>query len=93
MIKPPKYRAIRTNRYLLIKSSDGGRELYDMAEDPEQVDSVYKDFRYTRVVKYLLKKLAKLTPCVGSRCNAEIQAPPKLLKEPKRKTPKQELTP
>ena len=88
VIKPPKYRAIRTGRYLLIKSSDGGRELYDLAEDPEQVDSVYKDFRYTRVVKYLLKKLAKLTPCIGSRCNAEIQAPPKLLKERKRKTPK-----
>ena len=88
VIKPPKYRAIRTSRYLLIKSSDGGRELYDLAEDPGQVDSVYKDFRYTRVVKYLLKKLAKLTPCVGSRCNAEIQKPPKLLKERKRKTPK-----
>ena len=93
VIKPPKYRAIRTSRYLLIKSSDGGRELYDLAEDPEQVDSVYKDYRYTRVVKYLLKKLAKLTPCVGSRCNAEIQKPPKLLKERKRKTPKPETKP
>ena len=87
VIKPPKYRAIRTSRYLLIKSSDGGRELYDMAEDPEQVDSVYKDFRYQPVVKYLLKKLAKLTPCVGSRCNAEIQKPPKLLKEPQAQDP------
>jgi len=88
VIKPPKYRAIRTGRYLLIKSSDGGRELYDLPSDPEQVDSVYKDFRYQPVVKYLLKKLAKLTPCIGSRCNAEIQKPPKLLKERKRKTPK-----
>ena len=30
VVKPPKYRAIRTSRYLLIKYSDGGRELYDM---------------------------------------------------------------
>ena len=30
VVKPPKYRAIRTGRYLLIKYSDGGRELYDM---------------------------------------------------------------
>ena len=30
VVKPPKYRAIRTGRYLLIKYADGGRELYDM---------------------------------------------------------------
>ncbi|HEX6668814.1 MAG TPA: sulfatase, partial [Gemmatimonadales bacterium] len=33
VVKPPKYRAIRTGRYLLVKYSDGGRELYEMSTD------------------------------------------------------------
>ena len=66
MIKPPKYRALRTKRYLLIKYSDGGRELYDMRKDPLQVDSVYRDPATREVVKYMLKRLKKYTRCVGA---------------------------
>jgi arylsulfatase A-like enzyme len=83
VIKPPKYRAIRTGRYLLIKYSDGGRELYDIKVDPLQLDSVYKSGRYRAIKKYLLKKLAALTPCVGPSCYPEIDKPPKPL-PPKR---------
>ena len=84
VVKPPKYRAIRTGRYLLIKYADGGRELYDMPSDPFQVDSVWKNSRYFPVRKWLLKKLAKLTPCVGTGCNIELGKPPKPLKKPKK---------
>jgi N-acetylglucosamine-6-sulfatase len=89
VIKPPKYRAIRTGRYLLIKYSDGGRELYDMKLDPLQLDSVYKSGRYRAIRKFLLKSLAKLTPCVGVTCNADIGKPPKPLppKRPNKKKP------
>ncbi len=83
VVKPPKYRAIRTGRYLLIKYADGGRELYDMPRDRLQVNSVWKNSRYFPVRKFLLKKLAKLTPCIGTGCNAELKKPPKPL--PKRK--------
>jgi arylsulfatase A-like enzyme len=83
VIKPPKYRGIRTGRYLLIKYSDGGRELYDLKADPLQLDSVYKNGRYRAIKKYLLKKLAALTPCVGPSCYPEIDKPPKPL-PPKR---------
>ena len=82
VVKPPKYRAIRTGRYLLIKYADGGRELYDMPNDPLQVNSVWKNSRYFPVRKFLLKKLATLTPCVGTGCNVELKKPPKPL--PKR---------
>jgi arylsulfatase A-like enzyme len=85
VIKPPKYRAIRTGRYLLIKYSDGGRELYDMRLDPLQLDSVYSDGRYLAIRKYMLKKLARLTPCIGAVCNRQLKKPPKPLPEPKKR--------
>ena len=84
VVKPPKYRGIRTGRYLLVKYSDGGRELYDMPNDPLQVRSLWKNSRYFPVRKWLLKKLATLTPCVGTGCNAELRKPPKPLKKRKK---------
>ena len=84
VVKPPKYRAIRTGRYLLIKYADGGRELYDMPNDPLQINSVWKNSRYFPVRKFLLKKLAKLSPCIGSGCNVELKKPPKPLPKPKK---------
>jgi arylsulfatase A-like enzyme len=87
VIKPPKYRGIRTRRYLLIKYSDHGRELYDMAKDPLQVNSVYKNPRYKVIKKLLLKRLAKLTQCAGATCNPIIKKPPKPLKKSQLKRP------
>jgi N-acetylglucosamine-6-sulfatase len=88
-ITAPRYRAIRTNRYLLVKYGDGGRELYDMREDPLQIDSVYQDRRYVTVRKWLIKRLASLQPCIGTGCNVEVGKPPKPLKELKKKTGRQ----
>jgi arylsulfatase A-like enzyme len=87
VIKPPKYRAIRTRRYLLIKYSDHGRELYDMAKDPLQVNSVYKNPRYKAIKKLLLKRLARLTRCAGATCNPIIKKPPKPIPKSKLKRP------
>ena len=42
----PRYRAIRTGRYLLVKYSDESRELYDLKRDPLELKSKYKDSRY-----------------------------------------------
>jgi arylsulfatase A-like enzyme len=84
VITAPRYRAIRTRRYLLVKYGDGGRELYDLRKDRLEVNSFYKDARYKAVRKFLLKALAKLSPCVGASCNLEIGKPPKPLKKPKK---------
>ncbi len=84
VITAPRYRAIRTGRYLLVKYGDGGRELYDLQKDRLEVNNFYKNIRYRAVRKFLIKGLAKLTPCAGATCNVEIGKPPKPL-PPKKK--------
>jgi N-acetylglucosamine-6-sulfatase len=84
VITAPRYRAIRTRRYLLVKYGDRGRELYDLRKDRLEVNSFYTDARYKAVRKFMLKALAKLSPCVGVSCNLEIGKPPKPLKKPKK---------
>jgi N-acetylglucosamine-6-sulfatase len=85
VITAPRYRAIRTGRYMLAKYGDGGRELYDLQKDRLEVNSFYKNGRYAAVRKFLLKALAKLSPCVGAACNVEIGKPPKPLPKQKKK--------
>ncbi len=85
-IVAPRYRAIHTNRYVLVKYSNGNREMYDLATDPLELKSVYKNSRYFPVRKYLLKKLAKLSRCSGGLCSRELGKPPKV--RAKKKPPK-----
>jgi N-acetylglucosamine-6-sulfatase len=88
-IVAPRYRGIRTGRYLLVKYSDGSREMYDLSHDPLELKSVYKNSRYFPVRKFLQKKLAALVKCRGSDCNIEVGKPPKpLLKRKKHPQPK-----
>jgi N-acetylglucosamine-6-sulfatase len=86
VVTAPRYRAIRTRRYLLVKYGDRSRELYDLKTDRLEVNSVYKNLRYRGVRKFLQKALAKLTPCAGAACNLEAGKPPKPL--PPKKRPK-----
>jgi N-acetylglucosamine-6-sulfatase len=78
-IVAPRYRAIRTGRYLLVKYSDASRELYDLSRDPLELKSRYKDSRYFPVRHFLLKKLKSLVGCAGAACATEIGKPPKVL--------------
>ncbi len=87
-IVAPRYRGIRTGRYLLTKYSDGGREMYDLSNDPLELNSVWKNGRYAPVKKFLLKALAKLVHCSGTPCNTQIAKPPKPLAKPKKKSGK-----
>ena len=61
-IVAPRYRAIRTGRYLLTKYSDGGREMYDISSDPLMLNSVWKNGRYAPVKKFLLKSAREARP-------------------------------
>jgi arylsulfatase A-like enzyme len=83
-IVAPRYRAIHTGRYVLVKYGDGSRELYDLKRDPLEDKSVYKDSRYFPVRKWLIKKLARLQPCSGTTCNPELGKPPKPLAKKKK---------
>jgi N-acetylglucosamine-6-sulfatase len=91
-IVAPRYRAIRTGRYLLVKYSDASRELYDLKLDPLELDSRYKDSRYFPVRKFLLKKLKGLVLCQGEDCSRDIKKPPKPLAK-KKKRPKTKPAP
>jgi N-acetylglucosamine-6-sulfatase len=90
-IVAPRYRAIRTGRYLLVKYSNGNREMYDLSRDPLELNSIYKDSRYFPVRKYLQKTLAGLFKCSGPSCSTDVGKPPKPLakakKHPKKKPP------
>jgi N-acetylglucosamine-6-sulfatase len=83
-IVAPKYRAIHTNRYMLVKYGNRNREMYDLKTDRLQLKSIYKNSRYFRVRKYLLKKLAFLSRCQGAACTREFGKPPKPLAKRKR---------
>jgi N-acetylglucosamine-6-sulfatase len=91
-IVAPRYRAIHTNRYVLVKYSNGNREMYDLAADPLEDHSIYKNSRYFPVRKYLLKKLSKLSGCAGGLCSRELGKPPKVLAK-KKKHPKKPARP
>jgi arylsulfatase A-like enzyme len=84
VVTAPRYRAIRTRRYLLVKYGDRSREFYDLKTDRLEVNSLYKNPRYRGVRKFLQKALAKLTPCAGAACNLEAGKPPKPLPPKKR---------
>jgi N-acetylglucosamine-6-sulfatase len=83
-IVAPRYRAIRTGRYLLVKYSDESRELYDLKTDPYELRSKFKDSRYFPVRHYLLKKLKFLVGCSGELCSQEFGKPPKPLAKRKK---------
>jgi hypothetical protein len=87
-IVAPRYRAIRTGRYLLVKYSDASRELYDLKRDPLELQSKYKDSRYFPVRKYLLKKLKGLVLCHGTDCSRDVKKPPKPLAKKKKRSKK-----
>ena len=84
-IVAPKYRGIRTGRYLLVKYGDGSREMYDLARDPLELTSIYKNGRYAPIKKFLLKHLSRLTKCNGADCARQIGKAPKPLAKPKKR--------
>ena len=61
----PRYRAIRTGRYLWVEWQGGARELYDLARDPGQTHSRHRDPRYRRLRSSLHRELQRLRACAG----------------------------
>ena len=67
----PSYRAVRTSRWLWVEYSDGSRELYDLARDPQQLRSRHADRRYRRTRAALRRELARLAKCKGKSCRRQ----------------------
>jgi N-acetylglucosamine-6-sulfatase len=67
----PSYRGIRTYRYLYVEHRTTGEyELYDLKEDPYQLQSVDGHDRYRKVQRDLAVRLRELTSCAGADCLA-----------------------
>ncbi len=64
------YRAIRTVRWLYVEYRGGQRELYDLDQDPHQLDSLHRDPAYARLEARLGRRLASLARCAGPACLA-----------------------
>lgn len=79
----PAYKAIRTNRWLLVIYSTGDRELYDMANDTAQLHNL-RGRRYARVRRVLLARLIGLAGCSGASCNLAYARDPKPKQRPRR---------
>jgi len=64
----PRYRAVRTSRYLWVEWEGGARELYDLARDPGETHSRHRDRRYRKVRRALHRELKRLRNCAGDPC-------------------------
>ena len=60
--------AIRTPRYLYGEYTNGERELYDLAADPDELNNVAGQAGYGSLQAELATRLAKLKDCSGPTC-------------------------
>jgi N-acetylglucosamine-6-sulfatase len=63
---PMSFNAIRTKDHTYIEWGDGGRELYDLARDPYQIENAVT--ANSALVKTLSSRLAALSKCVAEEC-------------------------
>ncbi|MDQ2983945.1 MAG: sulfatase [Actinomycetota bacterium] len=60
--------AVRTRRFKYAEYATGERELYDLARDPYELQSLHIDPRYASVRTSLSTRLHRLVACRGSGC-------------------------
>ncbi len=65
----PGLEAIRTNDHLYGEYGNGERELYDLKDDPHELDNRYKAAD-PRLLRRLQAQLAALRECAGAGCRA-----------------------
>lgn len=62
------FAAILTPRYKYVEYGNGDRELYDLAGDPDELDSRHADPAYGETRTELARRLATLRACAGDAC-------------------------
>lgn len=63
----PPYKAVRTEAYKYVEYDNGERELYDLQNDPYELDNFYESADPS-LVKDLKTKLEALERCAGEEC-------------------------
>jgi N-acetylglucosamine-6-sulfatase len=66
------YEAIRSERYLYVGYSTGQEELYDLREDPYELDNVAGDPAYAATKRALARRLDQLRHCASSGCDRPV---------------------
>jgi arylsulfatase A-like enzyme len=68
LVEEPTYKAIRTPRYVYVEYNDGEREMYDLQNDPYELQSLQNDPTYASVRQTLKARLHNLENCAGASC-------------------------
>ncbi|HET8651664.1 MAG TPA: sulfatase [Gaiellaceae bacterium] len=68
LLETPSYAAIRTPRYEFVQHGNGEQELYDLARDPHQLQSLHADPRFVALKNDLAARLTRLRACAGDAC-------------------------
>jgi N-acetylglucosamine-6-sulfatase len=68
LVEEPSFEAIRTERYMYAEHGTGEQELYDLAIDPYELQSVHDDAAYASVKAQLANRLHRLETCSGASC-------------------------
>jgi hypothetical protein len=64
------FAGLRTDGFVYLEYANGDRELYDLAKDPDELQSVHADPAYADVRDELARRLAALRGCAGAACHA-----------------------
>jgi N-acetylglucosamine-6-sulfatase len=68
-VAPPKnYYGIRLGPYKYIEWPDGEKELYDINQDPNELNNVVRDKNYSPIRNFLHEELVRLEQCSGRTC-------------------------
>jgi len=68
LLETPTYSAIRTPRYVFVQHTTNEQELYDLARDPNQLQSLHAVPAMASVKNDLAARLARLRACAGDAC-------------------------
>lgn len=66
--KASQFEGLRTDRYAYAENGDGTVELYDLRQDPHELENVAADPAYADVHQALAERLDELRDCAGESC-------------------------
>lgn len=66
------FKGVRTERYMYALWETGEEELYDLQNDPNELQSRHNDPSYVLVKSSLEELLAKLKSCAGTACQTDL---------------------
>jgi N-acetylglucosamine-6-sulfatase len=67
---PTHFDAIRTRQFKYVEHQNGDRELYDLAQDPYELQSQHANPAFDAIKAALAARLHNLVSCAGATCRA-----------------------